>query len=173
MEPSRKPEIHNLSYLELEDYLDHIGEKRFRARQVFAWIYQKDVADFIGMTDLSHSLRNNLQEDFLFRSPLLLRKEVSADYTTKFLFDEEDHEKVETVLIPASHRNTVCVSTQAGCKFGCRFCASGVDGWTRNLSCAEIVTQILYVRKESRTGPLTHIVFMGTGEPLATVSLRC
>ncbi len=161
-------DIRNLSQSELERYVATIGEKPFRAKQISEWIYQKGVRSFSDMGNISKALRDRLAADFSLRPHTIIKKEVSEDGTTKFLFGLADDERVETVLIPTRTRTTACVSTQAGCKFGCRFCASGIGGWTRNLSCAEIVTQVLHVKEESQTHsrPLSHIVFMGIGEPL-------
>ena len=120
------------------------------------------------MSTLSKTLREDLKEKFLLKPHTIATKEVSVDKTTKFLFTLDDGEKIETVLIPTKTRTTVCVSTQAGCKFACRFCASGVGGWNRNLSTAEIITQVLHVKEEAEkhNHPLSHIVFMGIGEPM-------
>ena len=161
-------DIRNLSLEELEQYLTSIGEKPFRAQQIAQWIYQKVVWSFEEMTNLPQDVRERLKQDFSFKSHTIAKKEVSSDGTTKFLFDLFDHEKIESVLIPAETRTTACISTQAGCKFGCKFCASGIGGWSRNLTCAEIVTQVLHVKEESlkHEKPLSHIVFMGTGDPL-------
>jgi len=157
-----------LSFEDLKRYLEGAGEKSFRADQVFEWIYQKGAWSFDGMSNLPKPLRDRLARDFYCRPFVSVQKQVSPEGTTKFLFELNDHEKIESVLIPAQGRATACVSTQAGCKFGCKFCASGVGGWVRNLTCAEIVTQVLGVREESlkHKKPLTNIVFMGTGEPL-------
>ena len=161
-------DIRDLSFEELVQYLDTIGAESFRARQIFEWIYKKGAWSFEAMSNLSRELRDQLKKDFVLKPNTIAQKEVSEDGTTKFLFDLYDREKIESVLIPTLQRTTACISTQAGCKFGCRFCASGIGGWARNLSCAEIVTQVLHVREESlkHQKPLSHIVFMGTGEPL-------
>lgn len=163
-----KSDIRNLSFEELVLYLESIGEKSFRAVQIFEWIYQKGAWGFEAMSSLPQNLRDRLKIDFDLRPNTIALKVVSEDHTTKFLFDLYDHEKIESVLIPTEKRTTVCVSTQAGCKFGCKFCASGIGGWSRHLSCAEILTQILHVKEEARKHkrPLSNIVFMGTGEPL-------
>ncbi len=162
------PDIHNLSLQELLVYVDSIGEKPFRANQIFKWLYQKGAWSFDSMENLPRNLRQRLAQDFILRPNIINQKKVSGDGTTKFLFDLEDQEKIETVLIPTAARTTVCVSTQAGCKFGCKFCASGIGGWKRNLSVAEIIMQILHVKEEAQKHlkPLSHIVFMGIGEPL-------
>lgn len=164
----RKEDVRNLSHEELLKYCDGIGEKSFRATQVFEWIYQKGVWSFDDMSNLPQSLRDRLKQDFILQPNTIAQKHVAEDGTTKFLFDLCDHEKVESVLIPTARRTTACISTQAGCKFGCKFCASGIGGWSRNLNCAEIITQVLHVREESQKHqwPLSNIVFMGTGEPL-------
>jgi len=160
-----KKDIYDLSFDELNGYIDSSGEKTFRTGQIFDWLYKKGVKNFSGMSNLSVSLRKRLKADFILQKPKVLKKEISDDGAIKVLFELNDKEKIETVLIPTSTRATVCVSTQAGCKFGCRFCASGIGGWSRNLSCAEILNQII-VMKELAKRPLSHIVFMGVGEPL-------
>lgn len=164
----QKNDIRNLSLEELSAYLTSIGEKPFRAVQIFEWIYQKNAWSFEAMKNLSHELRARLAKDFELKPNVIAEKKVSQEGTTKFLFDLYDKEKIESVLIPTATRTTACISTQAGCKFGCKFCASGIGGWSRNLTCAEIVTQVLHVKEESlkHKRPLTNIVFMGTGEPL-------
>ena len=161
-------DIKDLSYDELVHYLEKAGEKPFRAQQIFEWVYQRGAGSFEAMNSLPEALRRRLSSDFAVRGIRLAEKEVSSDGTTKMLFDLDDHEKIETVLIPTATRTTVCVSTQAGCKFGCRFCASGIGGWNRNLTPAEILGQVLYARWESAKykKQLSHIVFMGIGEPL-------
>ena len=161
-------DIRDLDLEEMAAYLKSIGEKVFRAQQIFQWIYQKGAWGFEAMTNLPKELRDRLSQDFDLKPNAIAQKAVSQDTTTKFLFDLHDHEKIESVLIPTATRTTACISTQAGCKFGCKFCASGIGGWSRNLTCAEIVAQVLHVREESlkHKRPLTNIVFMGTGEPL-------
>lgn len=164
----QKEDIRDLSFDELVRYFEATGEKAFRATQIFEWIYQKNAGCFDDVTNLPKPLREKLKQDFQLKPNAIAGKQVAKDGTTKFLFDLHDHEKIETVLIPTATRTTACVSTQAGCKFGCKFCASGIGGWSRNLTCAEIVTQVLHVREESQKHqrPLSHVVFMGTGEPL-------
>ncbi len=162
----QKQDIRNLSYDELVRYLESIGEQSFRATQIFKWIYQQNAWSFDEMSNLAKELRERLQNDFSLGPNAIAQKLISADGTTKFLFDLHDHEKIESVLIPTETRTTACISTQAGCKFGCRFCASGIGGWKRNLTTAEILTQILHVKEEAEhhKKPLSHIVCMGTGE---------
>ncbi len=169
IKPAETPkDIRDLSFEELEQYLSSIGEKSFRATQIFEWIYQKNAWGFDTMANLSKDLRDRLKKDFVLKPNDIAEKMISQEGTTKFLFDLHDKEKIESVLIPTATRTTACISTQAGCKFGCRFCASGIGGWSRNLTCAEIVTQVLHVKEESlkHARPLSNIVFMGTGEPL-------
>ncbi|MBI3602776.1 MAG: 23S rRNA (adenine(2503)-C(2))-methyltransferase RlmN [Candidatus Omnitrophica bacterium] len=161
-------DIRDLSFEELDGYLKSVGQETFRAQQIFEWIYKKGAVGFESMSNLPLDLRQRLRQDFDLKPNAITKKVVSEDGTTKFLFDLLDHEKIESVLIPTATRTTACISTQAGCKFGCRFCASGIGGWSRHLSCAEIVTQVLHVKEESQKHkrPLSNIVFMGTGEPL-------
>ena len=164
----KKEDIRDFSFGEFAQCVESMGEKPFRANQVFEWIYQKGIWSFDQMTNLPQAFREKLSRQFTLHPNHIERKEIAEDGTTKFLFDLDDHQKVETVLIPTATRTTVCVSTQAGCKFGCRFCASGIGGWIRNLSCAEMITQILHIKEESQkhNKPLSHVVFMGIGEPL-------
>lgn len=163
-------DIRNLSFDELAQYLISIGEKPFRAGQVFEWLYKKDASTFEDMTTLSQPLRARLAADLRFTPAVIADQQKSEDGTTKFLFELSDGQHVEAVLIPSgptAGRTTACISTQVGCKFGCRFCASGVAGWKRNLSTAEIMTQVLYVKRAAgKKRPLSHIVFMGIGEPM-------
>lgn len=161
-----QPDIRGLSLKELQDVLPTIGEKPFRAQQVFDWIYRKGAVDFEAMSNLPPALKAKLKEKFLLFNPRVAAEHHSVDGTKKFLFAMQDGETVETVLIPTNTRATVCVSTQAGCKFGCKFCASGLGGWTRNLTAGEIMAEILFAKSKSQPQPLSHIVFMGTGEPL-------
>lgn len=166
MTNSNKPDIRGLSLRDLKETLQAIGQTPFRASQIFDWIYKKGVSDFEEMLNLALPLRTKLKENFLLFTPSVVAEHHSLDGTKKFLLAMQDGEKVETVLIPSKTRATVCVSTQAGCKFGCKFCASGIGGWTRNLTAAEIMTEVLYAKSKSHLQPLSHIVFMGTGEPL-------
>ncbi len=161
-----KNDIRNLSYRELTQYLEKIGEKPFRGTQVFEWIYKKGVSSFDQMRNLPEGFRQRLQKDFSLPALKIVQEKTSKDGTKKFLFELHDHEKIEAVLIPTPTRTTVCISSQAGCKFGCRFCASGTGGWVRNLSCGEMVAQVLYIKEESRKHHklLSHVVCMGMGE---------
>ena len=160
-----KKNIKDLTLEEFSNYLKDIGEKPFRAQQIFKWIYDKKSDGFDAMRNVSTALKERLAKDFTFSSFLPYRKQTSKDQTIKFLFEVGDSQYIETVLIPAKGRLTLCVSTQVGCKFGCLFCASGKNGWSRDLSCSEILNQILCVQKQSPSDKITHIVFMGVGEP--------
>lgn len=158
--------IKGLELGELEDILEGRGEDRFHARQIFSWIYQKGIDDFSRMSDLSGALRDFLKDNFSLSSLKPVENRESRDGTEKFLLELADGNFIEAVLIPAEARLTGCVSTQAGCKFACRFCASGLAGFKRNLTCAEIIEEVLHLEYRSRHKGLTHLVFMGTGEPL-------
>jgi len=161
-----KTNILNLSLEELQQAVVDLGEERFRAQQVFKWIYQKGVLDFTRMSDLPADLRSKLQEKFFLAELELARALRSKDKTEKFLFSLNDNHHLEAVMIPAQHRFTGCISTQVGCRFRCSFCASGLLGFKRNLTCAEMVGEALYLKNHSLKKKLTHLVFMGTGEPL-------
>ena len=151
---------------EFESFLVRQGEPAFRARQLFSWVYQKGVSDLDRMLNLPAVLRQKLQRTVSLSALSLVEKQVSSDGTEKFLFRLHDGHLIETVAIPAQGRVTGCVSSQAGCKFGCAFCCSGKGGFKRDLTCAEIVDQIVFLRFQSSGRELTHLVFMGMGEPL-------
>ncbi len=155
----------DLTLEELRAELTAMGEPGFRAGQIFAWLYKKGAGRFEDLTDLPKPLREKLASRFCIDALEPAARVESRDGTVKFLFRFADGAAVETVLIPAGRRRTVCLSTQAGCKFGCAFCASGLNGFKRNLDPSEIVGQALYVEK--RLGiDVTNYVFMGMGEPL-------
>lgn len=159
---------------ELSDELEKLGEPRYRAGQLCEWIYKKRVGDFAAMSNMPAALRSRLAEHFQLRPLEKARETGSKDTTRKFLFRLTDGQLVETVLIPASpalygersDRRTICISSQVGCAYGCKFCASGLDGWKRNLTAGEIVSQFLAVEEESGER-ISNIVFMGMGEPFA------
>src|SRR2546423_12026235 len=156
------------------DELRGIAEPSYRADQITNWLYQKRVNSFAEMTDLPQALRMQLADNFSFDNIDTLRVLGSKDTTRKFLFRLRDGNLIESVLIPASpalygdrsDRRTICVSTQVGCAYGCKFCASGLDGFLRNLDASEIVQQLLAVEKASGER-IDNVVFMGMGEPLA------
>ena len=156
------------------DELQLLAQPSYRARQITDWLYKKRVTSFAEMTDLPQVLRGKLADDFSFENLDVVRVLGSTDTTRKFLFRLSDGNLIESVLIPASpalygspsDRRTICVSTQVGCAYGCKFCASGLDGWKRNLRPNEVVNQIMAVERESGER-IDNIVFMGMGEPLA------
>ena len=172
-----KPSIKSLSLDELTRHFAAQGEPAYRAKQVAVWLYEKRVNAFEGMTDLPAATRVQLANNFLFTAPEIVRVLGSKDTTQKFLFRLCDGNLIESVLIPASpalygessDRRTACVSTQVGCAYGCKFCASGLDGFSRNLDASEIVDQLLAVEAESGE-KVDNIVFMGMGEPLANLT---
>ncbi|HEX7401455.1 MAG TPA: 23S rRNA (adenine(2503)-C(2))-methyltransferase RlmN [candidate division Zixibacteria bacterium] len=157
----------NLKGLWLNDYegmLDDLGEKRFRARQLAQWIYAKRATDFSQMSDLSKDLRDRLNQIAYIENIKLVKTQTSQkDISEKFLFELNDREKVESVLMLDGKRVTACLSTQAGCPLGCTFCATGKMGFKRNLTAGEIVDQALAMTVFK---PATHVVLMGMGEPL-------
>ena len=171
--PPRAP-IKSLTIEELERELDALGQPAYRAKQVMRWLYEKRAKTFDAMSDLSPPLRAQLAGAFDFDQLTPVRTLGAKDTTQKFLFRLADGSLIESVLIPASpalygessDRRTICVSTQVGCAYGCKFCASGLDGFSRNLHAGEIVEQILRVEEISGE-KINNIVFMGMGEPLA------
>lgn len=174
MQLADKRSIHSLVLAEIEGYLATLNERPYRAKQIVDWLYEKRVDSFEQMSDLPQALRERLHAEFAFNNLETVRVLGSEDTTRKFLFRLTDGSLVESVLIPASpalygersDRRTICVSTQVGCAYGCKFCASGLDGFSRNLDASEIVQQLLAVEKA--TGErIDNVVFMGMGEPLA------
>jgi 23S rRNA (adenine2503-C2)-methyltransferase len=162
-------DIRDLTLEELRDELVAMGEKPFRAGQVFDWLYHKGASDLASFTSLSKELREKLAGRFTIGRLELADRMESKDGAVKFVFRLADGHCVETVLIPSGKRRTVCLSTQAGCKFGCAFCASGLHGFMRNLVPSEITGQALGVRlvgKGEADAEITNYVFMGMGEPL-------
>jgi 23S rRNA (adenine2503-C2)-methyltransferase len=156
----------------LAAFCEQLGEKRFRATQLFRWIHQRGASDFSGMSDLAKSLRDKLPDVAHIAAPAVLSRQNAADGTIKWLFDVGNGDAVEAVFIPESDRGTLCVSSQAGCAVGCRFCSTGHQGFSRNLSTAEIVAQLWFVehtlKRELQTTErmVTNVVMMGMGEPL-------
>ena len=154
---------YNLEQLEQE--LIKIGEKKFRAEQIFKWIYQEKVKTFDEMTNISIELREKLKENYTMCNFKILKKQQSKDGTIKYLFDVLDENAIETVLMSYHHGYSICVSSQIGCKMGCKFCASTGINFIRNLSSGEIVEQILAVEQDTGIR-ISNVVFMGIGEPL-------
>ena len=163
-----KPNIKDLGFSEFEVYLLEHQQPAYRARQVWQWLYQKNAASFAEMSNLSASLRGQLEADFTISRLAIERQADSADGTVKFLFRLADDRSIESVLIPEARRLTLCISTQAGCGFGCAFCATALLGLKRNLRASEIVDQILEAsRTMDKDRRITNVVLMGMGEPLA------
>ena len=156
----------------LAGFCEQLGEKRFRAVQLFRWIHQKGASRFEEMTDLAKSLREKLPSVCTVSGLPVLSRQDSADGTIKWLFDVGDGNAVETVFIPEDDRGTLCVSSQAGCAVGCRFCSTGHQGFSRNLTTGEILAQLWYaehyLRRHLGTADrvITNVVMMGMGEPL-------
>ncbi|MBU4419052.1 MAG: radical SAM protein, partial [Candidatus Omnitrophica bacterium] len=159
-------DIKELSLKELEDKLLCWGSPKYYARPIYNWIYQKGAYEFSQMSNLPGPLRKTLTDEFSILNLRLADLQESADGTTKFLLELTDKNLVEAVNIPALKRSTGCISSQVGCKFGCNFCASALGGFKRNLTTGEILEEVLYLKNNLKAGQLTHIVFMGTGEPL-------
>lgn len=158
--------IKELSLEELKLVLEGWREPAFHARQIFAWIYKKGAAGFNDMSDLPLSLRKSLGERFRLFDLELKQVHEGRDSTKKLLLVLKDGFAIEAVIIPAEGRVTGCISSQVGCKYACSFCASGMLGFRRNLTSAEMVEEVLYLKNNSPDKRLTHIVYMGTGEPL-------
>lgn len=159
-------DVCSLTLAELTEKLKLLGEPAYRAAQVFDWIYKKHKFSWEEMTSLPKPLRQKLSVEIPF--PVLVQKDVrtSTDDTRKFLFQLFDGQLIEAVFIPTKKRATLCISSQAGCKFGCSFCASGIGGWKRNLTTGEILAQVVWAMRACKdTAEVTHIVFMGVGEP--------
>jgi len=156
----------------LAAFCEQLGEKKFRATQLFRWIHQKGASDFDQMTDLAKSLRDKLRGRAHVTALSIISEHVSADGTIKWLFDVGAGNAVEAVFIPEDDRGTLCVSSQAGCAVGCRFCSTGHQGFSRNLSTAEITAQLWFaehaLRKRLNTPDrvISNVVMMGMGEPL-------
>lgn len=157
---------------DLEQFFVAHDEKPFRARQLLQWIYQRGVTDFADMTDLSKSTRAWLADVAEISEPSVTSRQDSADGTVKWLFASGAGQAVETVFIPETGRGTLCISSQVGCALDCAFCATGAQGFNRNLSSAEIIGQVWHAirelpRRENGEPAVTNVVFMGMGEPLA------
>lgn len=150
---------------ELKQEFIKIGEKPFRAEQVFKWLYTTNITSFDEMTNLSLELREKLKQEFSLCVYNIIKKQVSSDGTKKYLFDVLDGNAIETVLMEYKHGKSLCVSTQIGCKMGCKFCASTGIKFERNLTSGEIVEQVLAVQRDENI-KISNIVFMGIGEPL-------
>lgn len=168
-----QPDIRTLSKEQLTMAMQDLGEKPFRARQVYEWLWQKSARSFDEMTNLSKELRTKLSEGFLLRPVTIHTEQVSADRTIKTGFKLHDGHLIEGVLIPTEDRMTACVSSQVGCSLTCKFCATGKLDRIRNLDPGEIYDQVVAIRNQAEQRyhvPLTNIVYMGMGEPLLNYS---
>lgn len=161
-----KIDILSLSLDELSNIIVEMGEKKFRAKQIFQWLHVKRVNDFSLMSNLSNDLKEKLWDKFyITKLEICKRLESKNDGTIKYLFELDDGNHIESVLMEYNHGNTICVSTQVGCKMGCRFCASTIAGFKRNLLTSEILLQIYNAEKDS-SRHISGVVLMGIGEPL-------
>ena len=162
----KKTDILSLSKEELEEKILAMGEKKFRAGQIYDWLHINKVEEFSKMTNLSAQLREKLDDIFWINSLKIQKRLVSdIDNTVKYLYGLSDGEKVETVLMEYKHGNSICISTQVGCKMGCKFCASTKAGFVRNLEPSEMLLQIYESERDSGR-KINHVVLMGIGEPL-------
>jgi 23S rRNA (adenine2503-C2)-methyltransferase len=156
----------------LEAFVVAMGERPFRARQLFKWLYKRATGDFDAMTDLGKDFRRRVAEVAEIRTPEILGSHVSADGTRKWVLRFESGQAIEMVFIPEPGRGTLCISSQVGCQMDCQFCSTGAQGFNRNLTTAEIVGQVWLANRELGYSPdgdrvITNVVFMGMGEPLA------
>ena len=161
----KKLDIKSLYEKELADLMASLGEKSFRGKQIFEWLHKKTVTGYGEMTNLAAALRNRLEEEYPLISLEKIQVQISKiDGTRKYLFRLSDGNVIESVWMKYKHGNSVCISSQVGCRMGCRFCASTIGGLTRNLLASEMLSQIYQI--QSDTGErVSNIVVMGTGEP--------
>jgi 23S rRNA (adenine2503-C2)-methyltransferase len=161
-----KADLKNYNLQELEVFISGQGKERYRARQIFKWLYQKDATTFAEMSNLSKDFREELENCASISNFTPETVEVSRDGVKKYLFRLVDGNAIESVLIPEEDRTTLCLSSQVGCAMACEFCLTGTFNLTRNLTTAEIVNQVCAVKREAE---IRNIVFMGMGEPLANL----
>ena len=166
MQTEERKDIKSMTLPELTEALEELGEKKFRAKQIYQWMHQKLVRSYAEMTNIGGTLQHKLEEHFKFTNLNILRmQESKMDGTRKYLFELEDGEVVESVFMRYKHGNSVCISSQVGCRMGCRFCASTLDGLARNLTPSEMLDQIYAI--SLHTGErVSNVVVMGTGEPM-------
>ncbi|MCI8666796.1 MAG: 23S rRNA (adenine(2503)-C(2))-methyltransferase RlmN [Dorea sp.] len=166
MENIVKKDICSFNYGELAEEMHAMGEKPFRSRQLYEWLHVKLADSFEEMTNLSKSLRGKLSQAYAIPRAEVVERQISKeDSTEKFLFGLEDGNMIESVLMRHPYGNSVCVSSQAGCRMGCRFCASAIGGLKRNLAASEMLRQIYQIQRLTKER-VSHVVVMGTGEPL-------
>jgi 23S rRNA (adenine2503-C2)-methyltransferase len=163
----KKTSIYSLQVQELKEWLTNNGEKPFRAEQIYDWLYKKRISSFEDMNNLSKSLRDKLSENFQITTLKTVIKQSSSDGTIKFLFELHDGYSIETVLMRHDYGNSVCVTTQVGCRIGCTFCASTLGGLKRHLEAGEIVAQVVTVQQalDETDERVSSVVIMGIGEP--------
>lgn len=166
-----KKNIIGLTEADLDQYFSSVGEKTYRTKQVLTWIHKRKLRNFHKMSDLSEKLRENLADNFYINIPKPHSKFASKDGTLKFLFNVGANQVIESVFIPEDRRNTLCISSQVGCAMDCSFCATGRQGFSRNLTSDEIIGQLMAVINEiSLDQSITNVVFMGMGEPLTNMN---
>ena len=160
-----KNDLRSLNLIELQDVIESLGEKKFRAAQIFDWMHAKQVEDFSEMKNVPNALKDKLSDEYMIFTVKKERmQESKEDGTRKYLFELNDSEYVESVFMRYSHGNSVCVSSQVGCRMGCSFCASTLDGLVRNLTAGEMLGQIYAIMRD--TGErISNVVIMGSGEP--------
>ncbi|MDQ1003776.1 23S rRNA (adenine2503-C2)-methyltransferase [Neobacillus niacini] len=163
----KKTSIYSLQLHELKEWLTNNGEKPFRAEQIYDWLYKKRITSFEDMNNLSKSLRDKLSDNFQITTLKTVIKQSSSDGTIKFLFELHDGYSIETVLMRHDYGNSVCVTTQVGCRIGCTFCASTLGGLKRHLEAGEIVAQVVTVQQalDETDERVSSVVIMGIGEP--------
>jgi len=165
--PNVPADLASLELAQLEDFVESLGHRRFHARQIYRWIWQKGAADTAGMTDLPRDLRDTLAAQAAVRSPRVVRRDRSEDGTEKFVLRLQDGRQIESVFIPDTPSQTFCISTQVGCAMGCAFCLTGQMGLLRNLTAGEIAGQVRVLARELDMLQVPfNIVLMGMGEPL-------
>ena len=168
----KKTNILGKTLPEMEELLVNLGQKSYRAKQILKWIHQRGICNFDDMTDLSKKLRNIMQHNFIIEAPKISYEELSEDGTKKWILDVGNQDSVEMVLIPEGKRATLCVSSQVGCAINCSFCATGKQGFSRNLEVSEIIGQVWLaansygIPRTANDKNITNVVMMGMGEPL-------
>ena len=167
-----KPNLLGMNLAEMTAFFASLGEKTFRAKQVFRWVHHFGVDNFEAMTDIANSLREKLPQVSVIQPPRLISEQTSKDGTRKWLLDVGTDNGVETVFIPEDDRGTLCISSQVGCALDCTFCSTGKQGFNRNLTSAEIIGQLWWANKAMGRDPkgeriVSNVVMMGMGEPLA------
>ncbi len=159
-----QPSLLGLTVAQIAELLQPLDQPEYRARQIYKWIHYQNVDSFEEMSNIPKSLRYQLADRFRIKTLVLDKQQIAADGTEKYLWKLPDGQRIESVLIPESRRNTICISSQVGCALACKFCATGAMGLLRNLTAGEIVEQVLQIKKRSQHR-ITNVVFMGMGEP--------